>query len=545
MNSERQKKFIRKDLSYKNFKKRNNYLKDEKLIEFLSKTAKDKIPVHVHYENFICNSFIIPEQDLSENDIGELLNWNNIDYWCSYGIGYINNKYIVDSPMRDVNIKILENSMPIIYSRHIRGYKNILELNQIMEQVLDIYEDKKGSYMTLTDLGDFKKIVDVDFEDSYCTFAEEYLKYYLFLSKSMIIRIFYIDFIEDLESGWNGEQIEENYSDDKLGIYYKLTTYKTSEVNCGYYRGFQVIRNDDSSKKLIDELNNVQEYLDFKVLDGNDEVIKVSCDPKRKDEFFQLQPVFFKNEVLVNYSQNSPKYRIEHNVISCRGSWSLKYHVNDFGEVYVYLKDLGSLPFEEQNHWQNYNIVSDNGITIESIEREFKGNWSYSTKIEKLRYNLRNFPPIIKNGNEIYIWNMTSKLKEGQDISSIRYVETDSFEEIKIKVDFLNQIIIEGFKEKQIKKLIYNSEEIEKSINSLEHLMKEQKISNDINNKIIKPFRTLQSYRNIVDHRGNEYPKNFKEKTNQLIDDLSESIDLLVNLITSDCLIKDLSNSNE
>ena len=140
---------------------------------------------------------------------------------------------------------------------------------------------------------------------------------------------------------------------------------------------------------------------------------------------------------------------------------------------------------------------------------------------------------------------MTSKLKEGQDISSIRYVETDSFEEIKIKVDFLNQIIIEGFKEKQIKKLIYNSEEIEKSINSLEHLMKEQKISNDINNKIIKPFRTLQSYRNIVDHRGNEYPKNFKEKTNQLIDDLSESIDLLVNLITSDCLIKDLSNSNE
>lgn len=105
-----------------------------------------------------------------------------------------------------------------------------------------------------------------------------------------------------------------------MEIYYKLTTYKKSEVNCGYYRGFQVIRNDESSKKLIDELNNVHEYLDFKVLDGNDEAIKVSCDPKRKDEFFHLWPVFFKNEVLVNYSQNSPKYRIEHNVISCRGS---------------------------------------------------------------------------------------------------------------------------------------------------------------------------------------------------------------------------------
>lgn len=63
--------------------------------------------------------------------------------------------------------------------------------------------------------------------------------------------------------------------------------------------------------------------------------------------------------------------------------------------------------------------------------------------------------------------------------------------------------------------------------------------------KIIKPFRILQDYRNIVDHRGNVYPDNFKEKVNRLIDDLSDSIDLLVNLIKDDSLIKDVSNSED
>ena len=545
MNSERQKKFIRKELSYKNFKKRNNYLKDEKLIEFLTKTSKDKIPVHVHYENFICSSFIVPDKELSENDIGELLNWNNLDGWCAYGIGGFNGQYMISLPMEDVNIEILENAMPIIYSRHISDYKDILELNQIIEQVLELYEEEKGSYIALTNLGDLEKIVDINCEDSYCTFVDEYLKYYLFLSKSMIIRVFYAEFIDDIELGWNGKQNEEKYFNDELEIYYNLTTYRDFEVNCGYYRGFQVIRNDNASSKLIDVLNNVQEYLDFEVLDKSDEIIRVSCDPKRKDEFVQLQPVFFKNEVLVNYAHNSPKYRIEHNIIYCRGSWSLKYHINDFGEVYVYLKDLSNLPVEEQKHWQNNNIISDNGITIESIEREFGGNWSYSTKIEKLRNNLRNFPPVIKKGNEIYIWNMTSKLKEGQDISSIRYVQTDSLEEIKIKVDFLSQIIVEGFKEKQIKKLIHDSEGVEKSINSLEHLLKEQKIDEEIINKIIKPFRTLKSYRNIVNHRGNEYPDNFKDKTNQLVDDLSDSIDLLVCLIKEGSLIREVFHSED
>lgn len=538
MNSKRQKGFIKKELSYKNFKKRNNYLKDEKLIDFLSKTSKDKIPVYVRYENFICSSFIVPEQKLSKNDVDELLMWNDIDWLCAYGIGSTNNHYGIIGPMEHENIEILENSMPVIFSRQIPDYKNILELNQTIEQVLDLYEEEKGNYVALNNLGDIETIVDINFEDYYCTIEEEYLKFYLYLSKSMIIRIFYTEFIGDNEL-WEGKQNEKTYSDEELGIYYRLTTYTTSDVNNGYYKGFQIIKNDLDSNKLIDELNGQRKYLDFEVFDENDEIIKVSCDPKRKDEFFQMQPVFFKNEVLVNYAHNSPKYRIEDNIIHCRGSWSLKYHLNYSGEVYVYLKDLKSLPFEEQKIWQKYNIVSDNGITEESIEREFRGNWSYSTKIEKLRNNLRNFPPIIKNGNEIYIWKMTSKLKEGQDISSIRYVETDSLEEIKIKVDFLSQIIIEGFKEKQINKLINNSEEIEASINLLDYLLNEQNINKRMMDMIINPLRTLKKYRNIVDHRGNKYPDNFKDKTNKLIDEVSDSIDLLVCLIRKGCISKE------
>ncbi len=150
--------------------------------------------------------------------------------------------------------------------------------------------------------------------------------------------------------------------------------------------------------------------------------------------------------------------------------------------------------------------------------------------MELLKYNLNNFPPIIKNNEEIYIWEMSSKLKERRNLNTITYIETDSIQEIETEINFLKQVLIEGFKEDEINRLIINKE-CKPSINALKCLLKQQNIDIEKINNIINPLREINSFRNIITHSGREYPDNFKIKTNNLINNLSDSINLLVEVI--------------
>ena len=537
MNIKKQKNCIENELSYISFKKRKSYLKDEKLLEYLSKSTNDKIPVSVNYRNLIFKSFIVPEKELSKKDINDLINWNMIDGYCSYGICCKNGQDFICSPTDNNTIEILKCSDPIIFLREIPEYYNIIELNQKIEHVLDLYEKEKGIYEVLTNIGDFKEVVIIENDEGrFSTFDEEYLKYYLYLSKSMLIRLFYIEFIDDEEFFWKGKQEEKIYKNEENELYFKLTTYSTGEVNTGYYRGFQIIRNDEKSSQLINQLHNIQEYETFEIFDENYEKKLVSCDPKLK-EVFPLQPIFFKNEVLVNYKQNKSKYEVYANEIRCKGAWSLKYDLTESGLVHTFIKDIANIPYKEQLHWKKYNLASDEDLGELTTERYLHGSWEYGpTKLELLKYNLNNFPPIVKDNEEIFIWKMSSKLKERRNVDSITYIETDSIQEIETEVSFLHQAIIEGLKKDEINKLIIKEEGCEYSINALEYLLNEKNVDKNEIKNIIKPLRELNDYRKIVNHSGREYPVNFKNKTNELIDNLADSIDLIIKLIKSNLI---------
>ncbi len=362
MNIKKQKKYVVNELSYISFKKRESYLNDEKLLEYLSKSTRDKIPVSVNYKNLVIKSFLVPEKELSKKDIDELINWNMMDDYCSYGICSTGGQDFICPPMNSKSIEILKNSDPIIFLREIPEYYEIIELNQKIEQVLELYEKEKGVYEVLNNIGDFKEVVRLENDKGrFCTFDEEYLKYYLYLSKSMLIRLFYIEFIDENEFFWKGEQEENIYRDVENETYYKLITYSSDEVNNGYYRGFQIIRNDGSSKNLINQLHNIQDYESFEILDENSEKKIVSCNPNQTD-VSPLQPIFFENEVLVNYKQNKTKYEVYGNKIRCRGCWVLNYDLTESGLVHVFIKHIANLPYKEQLHWKRYNVTSDEDL---------------------------------------------------------------------------------------------------------------------------------------------------------------------------------------
>ena len=96
---------------------------------------------------------------------------------------------------------------------------------------------------------------------------------------------------------------------------------------------------------------------------GND--IEMTCDEnqlpnlftRKGNEYWTLTPVFFHREVLDKYQANADRYIVGDAYLDAP-SWGLKMD-NDRtdGLVVVFLKDLGDLPFEDQQYWKQYNII--------------------------------------------------------------------------------------------------------------------------------------------------------------------------------------------
>lgn len=58
--------------------------------------------------------------------------------------------------------------------------------------------------------------------------------------------------------------------------------------------------------------------------------------------------------------------------ISCSPSWRIHFGVNDLGLITIYAKDIGKLPFWQQQIWSGYNIAPEGGISKELYSSQVK-----------------------------------------------------------------------------------------------------------------------------------------------------------------------------
>lgn len=110
-------------------------------------------------------------------------------------------------------------------------------------------------------------------------------------------------------------------------------------------------------------------------VDDSGEPKTYTCDERRLTSLFLgsggipgLTAVYFKPEVLEKYRSDAERYGGEPGVA---GLWSLDYEINDEGLVQVWLKDLGRIPYSEQEHWKACNIPPAGGVPQERIARDF------------------------------------------------------------------------------------------------------------------------------------------------------------------------------
>ena len=204
---------IEKDIS--------NWFNLEDAIIFLLNTKLEMIPVYISFKRFFLYSLIVPKYKLRKDYINDLLKWNfGASNGYSYGYNNRNGKMKpkVFTPMDDGgNTEILRNSSPIFFYRSFEGYNNglFLELNQKIEHILDVYwlEDKKA-FCRIDELGDFKEIVTVEKESDLilCTIKKEDLDFYLYLTNSVLIRVFDVIRVLDISKF-------SNFKDRKEEIY--------------------------------------------------------------------------------------------------------------------------------------------------------------------------------------------------------------------------------------------------------------------------------------------------------------------------------------
>jgi len=496
----------------------------EDVLEFLLNSRKGMVPMFISSNNVFLYSLIVSEDKLSDDFVADLLNWN---FSPSSGYSYCisSNQAYLCGPMDHTRPKILDGSIPVFFRRDFQGESLVLEINQRISHILGIFWlENKNAFCRINELGDYTEIASMENNDiTLCTLKKEDLDFFLFLSKSVLIRVF--DVVRSLDDyKYPRNKVFDKYCNNpQEEAFARHTTYynKKGELSNAFLRGFQIIRNETSDEKMMNKAwdKEEQEYESFIINDlKHDKIHECSCDPLKLGNFveesdlpFEINPVFFRSEVLAKYKQNPDKYTIEYNRITCRSAWSLKYDINDEKQVFVYINNLSGLPYPEQQYWRSFNEEPRAGISKRSLKADFLGDWDLDyDPLFSLKNILYEFPKINCNGIKIPIWEKP-KSSRTKDIKYLNYVVTESTKEWEDQIMVLYQILIEGLNSKTIKKIanMYKCREKElKSVKQLIKCLEVLKITKSDIEIISKPLLELIRLRSkIVAHvTDEEYP---------------------------------------
>lgn len=161
----------------------------------------------------------------------------------------------------------------------------------------------------------------------------------------------------------------------------KDTNYSIVAADCdgrGFSRFFgkKIVRPYPKPRhKYYDLVADDQEkYMTYKCLE-NGEPVEKSCDVESG-----LQPgpfctlVFFRKEVLSKY-HNLSRYVVRDSVIWHHDLWNLPFGQND-DTVYAWLGDLGRIPYDEQMHWKEHNVMPRGGMDANFVLNQVFGEFA-------------------------------------------------------------------------------------------------------------------------------------------------------------------------
>ena len=412
----------------------------EDSLGFLLNTVDDEIPMYISERNFFLYSLVVPLKKLKDEYIELLLKWN-FSVSSGYGYGYSFSKDecvpFLSNPMEGVDSEIFDDSLPLFFLRYFHGHKSneaYIEINQLISHVLDIHwVEEKHAWCKLNEFGEIIPIANWIQQDglTLCTFRKEELEFYLFLTDSCLVRVF--DVPRFLNGGFSshGNELEDRCIEKEHEIYAIRTLIgDPNKPSASILRGFQIIRCKKPREELLLKMRGKEprEYASFIILDWKHGIEQEwTSNPKHignyfvdSDYPFGTSPAFFKPDVLSKYRQDPSRYKIHDRCIECKGSWSLRYDINEEGQIHVYICDLSRLPFKEQLYWKSFNESPKAGISQRSFKTDFEAQWDKSyDPLQSLKRTLRQFSQHDEQGNLCPIWKMP-KISETLGLNILR-----------------------------------------------------------------------------------------------------------------------------
>ena len=433
-------------------------------------TEENEVIIYACGKHTFIQAVAVSEDAINPPDIDDLLGWNGrlCPAVASYAWGGCRDDVWIERGSPVPGSITLRSARPLVFGRQIPGLpgrsKDYFEVDQEYSHITDIhYLREHNAYCRLDEHGDLDQVVTMTSntsvgEVSLVTFKREPLEEYLAASRSALMRMFDFTLLRVDEFDRWPDGPDEVVKLSPISIFYRQ---KIDPGKAAYTRGVQIIRPSRPSTEIFSKMkhepteHDPTQYVDFVAYDRRNGCVRnISTDPHATTNYFQadgnslpfeLSPAFFRPEVLSRYKTDTDKYLIEDRDIYCRNEWKLRdYDVNEAGQVHVYICDLRSLPYSEQQYWRSFNEEPIAGLSERALMNDFKNEWAeIADPLTKIKHILAQWEQ-----SDVSWW----KLRDPAAVGRVTRPLTSSRDEWADAFTSLAQLIIEGFEIKSIRK---------------------------------------------------------------------------------------------
>jgi hypothetical protein len=491
----------------------------------LLKSIHGLVPIHYQAgtpsNSLVVASVLLPRKSFRKSLIDDLVNWNTMPYqsgWgevITFGVGGKKN-YSLEAPFADFEPASLSSKVVPIYTLRenplVKDREAYMEINPQITHIHDLHwVNERSAYCTLDEAGDIQEVIPIKMggDGWLVAILEDLLLRHMLLGNYILIRFF------DCDRSVINDVVVPNATDqaateriDEGEIYARWTPVRRGGRTVrAYMRGFQIVRppKDARLRQAILDRGRKQ-YSTFITHDWKHQIVaEVSCDPENLGNYFvdspypyEISPAFFKREVLRKYQDDPDKYTVEEGSISCRSSWSLRFAVNEAGQVHAYLKDLGHLPYSEQLYWCSYNEKPKGSLSEGTYRRDFLGQWYDEPEpLRDLKRLLRSFPAVNTTAGSVELWRVPEHADT--DLADrVHYLAGTSSKEWENEIVALDRFVVEGLNLKYLRRVAEElgiAHETLGSIVLLREVLTAKGIADDIVKTIFEPLKELHDLR--------------------------------------------------
>ena len=498
------------------------WFSDEKHLELLRANAKEgELIVFAQTKNLLVNSIIVRKSQLIPLDLDDMLEWQGNAYTvrAGYAINLFEDTQVkLEYGNADYSNNTFRNAEQLVFVRDSGGIAENDHYCEILQEYIhasDVFWcSNRSAYCRYDELGELIPVVTITNEQgdknpiSLVSFKRESLERYITVTDSVLVQMFEVMIYDESNLHKKDDSITFNHEYPSNDFFYKQLVDPGVQT---WTKGVQIVYPVVPRPIIFSSIVKgkfsfeAEKYEKFIALDfRNGRLTEVSTDPSATTNYFvaennslpfETSPAFFRAEVLQKYKGNPDKYRVSDKYIDCRNVWSLEYGINDAEQVFAYIYKLRGIPYQEQLHWKSCNERLKTGISERTYKTDFLGEWpddEEATPLENIRNILQKW-----SSSDSSWW----KLRRESLLDSVTMPHGDNSEEWGKAFKKLSILIMEGFNQKYIEKVLRDNQisipKNPKSLMLIEKLLNRMNLLE--NNTKLDGLKTAQKIRSKVD----------------------------------------------